>query len=293
MKNSVGIVIVTYNRLEMLKELIFSLQNQEYKNFKIIVVNNSSTDGTEEFLKLQKNLIVITQENCGGAGGFFTGLKYVAEHDFDYAWVMDDDVFVRETSLAKLMEKANGVEGFLCSKIVDFNENPCNVPGIFMGKQKNGEVEWNKRIEENLIKLSVASFVSVLIPVRVIKEIGLPYREFFIWGDDTEYTRRISSKYESYLCGSSIVEHHRKINKTLSIFSEKDSRRINNFYYFYRNTLFYEKKYSPLIKIFYRYCRVFFDFLRAIFTFKFKAAYVILKALFASLFFKPKVCYIC
>lgn len=293
MKDKVGIVVVTYNRLEMLKDLISSLRKQEYTNYKIIIINNSSTDGTENFLEQQKDLIVITQENCGGAGGFFTGLKYVAEHDFDYAWVMDDDVLVKENSLSKLIEKTNNVEGFLCSKVVDSDGNPCNVPGIFMGKQKNGEVEWNKKIEENLIKLSVASFVSVLIPVKIIKDVGLSYKEFFIWGDDTEYTKRISSKYESYLCGTSIVEHRRKINKTLSIFSEKDSRRINNFYYFYRNTLFYEKKYSSSIKVLYRYCRVIVDLLRAFFSFKFYAFYIITRALFASFFFKPKVCYIC
>lgn len=293
MKDKVGIVVVTYNRLEMLKDLISSLRNQEYSNYEIIVINNSSTDGTKNFLEQQTDLTVITQKNCGGAGGFFTGLKYVTEHDFDYAWVMDDDVLVKKNSLSKLIEKTNDVEGFLCSKVVDSEGNPCNVPGIFMEKQKNGEVEWNKKIEENLIKLSVASFVSVLIPIKVIKEVGLPYKEFFIWGDDTEYTKRISSKYESYLCGTSIVEHRRKINKTLSIFSEKDSRRINNFYYFYRNTLFYERKYSSSMKILYRYCRVIVDFLRAFFSFKFTALCVITRALIASFFFKPKVCYIC
>jgi len=292
MKN-IGIVIVTYNRLDYLKDLIESIRKQTYKEYKIICINNSSTDGTEEWLNQQADIVVITQENCGGAGGFYTGLKYIAENGFDYAWIMDDDVLVKENSLEELVVKTDECSGFLCSKVVDEQDRPCNVPGIWTRKQSNGEQEWSEKIEKNLVKLSVTSFVSVLIPVNVINEIGLPYKEFYIWGDDTEYTRRISEKYDSYLCGTSIVIHRRKINKVLSIFTEKEKRRIKNYFYFYRNGLFYQKKYSSFFQILYRYCRCLFDMIRALFTFKFAAFIVILKAFFASFFFRPKVSYLC
>lgn len=289
----VGVVIVTYNRLDFLKDLIASIRNQAYANYTIICINNSSTDGTEEWLAAQSDIITITQENCGGAGGFFTGLKYVAEHEFDYAWIMDDDVVVKEDSLSKLMDRADDCAGFICSKIVDGDGNPCNVPGIWGEKQKNGEQEWTDKAEKNLIRVSVASFVSVLIPTKVIMEIGLPYKEFYIWGDDTEYTRRISEEYSSYLCGDSVVEHRRKTSGILSVFTEKDRKRIRNFYFFYRNNLFYAIKYENVFHIIYRYARTIFDFFRAIFTFKFSASWFIFKALITSFFFHPKVVYLC
>ena len=75
----VGIVVVTYNRLALLKEAIDSLRNQIYTNREIVVVNNGSTDGTQEWLNAQKDIIVNTQQNLGGAGGLFTGVKYVGE----------------------------------------------------------------------------------------------------------------------------------------------------------------------------------------------------------------------
>lgn len=55
----VGIVVVTYNRLSLLKECIDALRHQTYKNFRIVIVNNGSTDGTCEWLSLQNDLIVI------------------------------------------------------------------------------------------------------------------------------------------------------------------------------------------------------------------------------------------
>lgn len=287
----VGVVIVTYNRLDFLKDLIASIRNQAYANYTIICINNSSTDGTQEWLAAQSDIITITQENCGGAGGFFTGLKYVAEHEFDYAWVMDDDVVVKEDSLSKLMDRADDCAGFLCSKVVDKDGNPCNIPGIYTKTQLNGYQLWDEKVEKNLIRLSTATFVSVLIPVKVIQEIGLPYKEFFIWGDDTEYTRRISETYPSYLCGNSVVEHRRIISGPPSIFTEKDKKRMQNFYYFYRNTLFYEKKYGNTFQILYRYKWAFLHFIKAMIKFKFSAEKLILKSIAASFFFRPKVVY--
>ena len=52
----VGIVVVTYNRLALLKEVIASLREQTYNNFQIIIVNNGSNDGTKEWLSLQNHL---------------------------------------------------------------------------------------------------------------------------------------------------------------------------------------------------------------------------------------------
>ena len=42
----VCIVVVTYNRLELLKEVVESLRNQTYTECQILVVNNGSTDST-------------------------------------------------------------------------------------------------------------------------------------------------------------------------------------------------------------------------------------------------------
>ena len=73
-------------------EVIDALRKQTYNDYQIVVVNNGSTDGTEKWLSQQRDIITITQENLGGAGGFFAGMKYVAEHGYEYCWIMDDDV---------------------------------------------------------------------------------------------------------------------------------------------------------------------------------------------------------
>ena len=51
----IGVVIVTYNRLEKLKIALKSYEKQSFKPQYILVVNNNSTDGTLEYLKEWKS----------------------------------------------------------------------------------------------------------------------------------------------------------------------------------------------------------------------------------------------
>ena len=242
----VGIVVVTYNRLALLKEAIDSLRNQTYSNREIVVVNNGSTDGTQEWLNSQKDLITITQENLGGAGGFFTGMKYVAEHDYDYCWVMDDDVVCQTDALQELINAYNRKPniGFVCSKVIGINGCPMNTPTVDDRHSSNGDADFTDLIAESMIKVKTATFVSVLCSVRTIKEVGLPYKEFFIWADDTEYTNRISLHYDCYMACKSVVIHKRAIQGALSFETETNPSRKKMYFYLMRNIAFVEFKYN-------------------------------------------------
>lgn len=244
----VGIVVVTYNRLALLKEAIDSLRNQIYTNREIVVVNNGSTDGTLEWLNSQKDLIVITQQNLGGAGGFFTGMKYVAEHDYDYCWIMDDDVVCHSDALQELVSAYNKKPniGFVCSKVIGINGCPMNTPTVDDRPSSNGDADFTDLIAESMIKVKTATFVSVLCSVKTIKEVGLPYKEFFIWGDDTEYTNRISLHHECYMVCKSVVVHKRAIQGPLSFETETNPLRQKMYFYMMRNDAFIEFKYNKL-----------------------------------------------
>ena len=52
-------IVVTYNRVNLLKECITALRNQTHKPDAILVINNGSTDDTAQWLQTQKDLLVI------------------------------------------------------------------------------------------------------------------------------------------------------------------------------------------------------------------------------------------
>lgn len=244
--DKVGIVVVTFNRLKLLKEVVDSLRNQDYLNRDIIIVNNGSTDDTRDWLDNQNDLIVINQGNCGGAGGFHTGMKYVAEHDYDYCWIMDDDVICKTTALAELLLgiKAKENIGFVCSKVLGMDNYAMNTPVVDNRPGNNGYSDYTDLINKQMIKVKEATFVSVLLSTKTICDFGLPYKEYFIWGDDTEYTMRISKQYDCYMVCKSIVIHCRTIQANLSFETEQDRRRLNNYYYMFRNQAYNNMKYK-------------------------------------------------
>lgn len=292
----VGIVVVTYNRLALLKKNIESLRSQTYKAYRIIVVNNGSTDGTEQWLSQQSDLLTINQDNSGGAGGFCTGLRYVSENQFDYCWLMDDDVICSPCALEELINASNilnGINyGFLCSSVFDINNNPCNVPDVSIKVQK-GYAEWSRFLLHSLVKVRCATFVSVFIPVKNIQEVGLPIKEFFIWGDDTEYTIRLSRKYPSYMVGKSIVSHLRVMTDGLSFLKETNPERIHLYYYMFRNQYYigkhgYWEKSMPKIRYF---VTKFLLLGKALSKCKFIHAKVVARAIVSSVLFNPKIEY--
>ena len=111
-------VVVTYNRLELLKRVITALKSQTVPVDKIIVINNGATDGTKEWLDSQDSLIAIHQDNVGGAGGFYRGIKEALTTKADWIWCMDDDVFPTSQCLEQLIlhYTAEDKTGILCPK---------------------------------------------------------------------------------------------------------------------------------------------------------------------------------
>ena len=232
-------VVVTYNRKELLKENIQCLLAQEPAPPAILIIDNHSTDGTKEYIQeyIQNSSITYydTGSNLGGAGGFSYGVKCAAEKGYDYIWLMDDDYMPQQTALAELQKadrQLNGQYGFLSSKVLWTDGNLC-----YMNRQRKTLTKSIDQLTEPLQPVVMASFVSLFIPLRIVKELGLPIKEFFIWTDDWEYTRRISRKYPCYAVRDSVVIHKSKSNTGANIATEGESR-LDRFDYLYRNDVY-------------------------------------------------------
>ena len=294
MKKDICTAIVTYNRLDLLKDAIKSIKAQNTPT-DILVVNNGSTDGTTDYLTTVDNIKVINQKNVGGAGGFFTALKYIAENGYRFAWVMDDDIIANPDTLTGLVNAYNEISkeekvGFLCSSVYSAEGETVNVPSISSSQNSTGYSDWNKCLDKGYVKVDFATFVSVFLPTEVIKEIGLPIKEYFIWGDDTEYTRRISLKYPCYLIGKSKITHLRNGGR-LSLHTINDPKRIEMFRYFIRNRISYLKLFSDK-----RGARGYIigcikDCVKFALKGKLKKSKVLLKGVFSSIGFNPVICY--
>lgn len=244
-------VIVTYNRLDILKKCIEAVLNQSYKDLKVVIIDNASTDGTRQYIEeLSNNKIIYinTGKNLGGAGGFNRGIKEAYLKGAKWVWIMDDDVLPNPNALEELMKALKIVKpqktSFLASCVYSPKGEAMNTPGVDL-RSKNGYPFWYEYLDKGLVKLNAATFVSILVNSAAIEKCGLPCSDFFIWGDDTEYTKRIYRHYGlAYLVGKSKVVHARANSANLTIFNETNKNRVSMYSYMIRNTLIYTREYA-------------------------------------------------
>lgn len=251
---NIACVVVTYNRKSLMLECINALQKQSYKLSKIIVIDNHSTDGTQEFLR-QNNVFAderieyhYQEKNLGGAGGFYEGIKKSLNDIYDWVWIMDDDTIPTESALEELILSMDTLKdekiSFLGSKVVGMNNEEMNLPTLSTRTDNTNYPIWMKYLDKSIIEVEDATFVSLLIKGEAIRTLGLPWKEFFIWGDDTEYTRRLTSNYgPAFVVGKSVVVHKRLGPSNLSIVEEQNKNRISMYRYQFRNGLINANEY--------------------------------------------------
>lgn len=250
----VAALVVTYNRKALLGECLRAILAQDHSVKKLVVIDNASTDGTEALFAPggEFDLPMIDyrcmQDNLGGAGGFKEGLSAARDSACDWVWLMDDDCIARPDTLSKLVEASRipgGMVSFLASSVFGPEGEPMNVPAVDDSLSSNGYPDWYRDLGEGLLKIKRATFVSLLINMDAVKQIGLPIASYFIWGDDTEYTSRLTRFYgPAYMVGTSKILHKRKNAKSLDIQNESDPKRLRNFRFHTRNNLIYFKIYE-------------------------------------------------
>ena len=100
MEITTTIIIPNYNGLKFMDECIRSLNAQTYPNFRTLVVDNGSTDGSVEWLKEHQIDTIFLPENTGFSGAVNVGIKAA---DTPYVLLLNNDVRVDEYFVAEMV----------------------------------------------------------------------------------------------------------------------------------------------------------------------------------------------
>lgn len=296
----INCVVVTYNRLALLKECIAALKSQTHEINNIYIINNNSTDDTRnylnEFVSNPQFAIINLPQNIGGAGGFSEGIKRAVMDGCDWVWIMDDDTIPANDALEELVKGTEVAEnvGYVCSRVVwtDGMIHKMNIPKFDSLNKHHLPINYYSNIADVLL-IKAASFVSILINQKAVREVGLPIKEFFIWGDDTEYTTRIY--LHDYVClyaGRSIALHKTTENY-ISQLQTAPLEALWKFQYGFRNDIFIRRmrkgNFLFLISVINSYRKAVRHINKRRGNDKKEFLKVIRKACWNGLFFKPKI----
>jgi len=220
--NRIGVVIVTYNRLDKLKTALQCFEQQTVLPEYVLVVDNASTDDTESYLKTWRESeagftkhVIRNGQNLGGSGGFYTGLERAKQLSADWIWVSDDDAFpekraIEEASAYLKEHKAewSGIAA-ICGAVI--NDGEIDIThrknmysrGVWVVEKLIPKTEYEKKAFE----LNGFSYVGTMIHKMKLNEAGLTMKDYFIWWDDTEHSLRLS-KTGRILCVPAVRIHH-------------------------------------------------------------------------------------
>ena len=245
-------VVVTWNRRDLLEESLRATLRQTRPADRVVVVDNASTDGTDEMLHAEFDGVEVVRatRNSGGAGGFALGIRHALESGpCTVLWLMDDDTVPTATALEALVSARAGYPGrapaLVASRVIwtDGREHPMNTPRPRPGA---GRAEREYAARGGCLPIRSASFVSVLVDAEVVRERGLPIADYFLWNDDFEFTTRVIRGNVGLSCPASVVVH-----KTRT-FASTDADPGERFFYEVRNKVWVftrSRGLSPLEKI--------------------------------------------
>jgi GT2 family glycosyltransferase len=258
----IAAVVVTFNRLELLKQCIQSLRIQTYKLDEIIIINNSSMDGTLEWLNQQNDLTIITQENSGSAGGQHTGIKTAYEKGYDWILCTDDDTSFDGNYIRILMEYAisKGILFLGGSVINEKNELLVNHRGLLKEKIIKEKIQIPIDIQgytSEIVFVQFISFVGMILNRTIIDKVGFPNNKFFYQHDDVEYCFRIKKYFSGLLVPAATMIHKERESHNFKKFrniKERKNHALSKTKLFYdvRNLTFIVLTYysNPFIKYF-------------------------------------------
>ncbi len=237
----IAAAVVTYNRKELLIKCIEKIRNQTFKLDSILVVNNSSSDGTLEWLNLQTDLFVITQENLGSAGGQFAAVNFYSQKDINWLWLMDDDIAPEDDCLEELVNVclsnpyASAVVPvrYENGDLLTYEAKDINLTKFYRGF--NRKFISSSDLIHKYFEIKTFPFEGPLINIQAINNIGLPDAKFFIIADDTDYAIRLSEY------GKILMVSNAKMNKLIV-----SNQMVFNWklYYQLRNLIYLDRTYG-------------------------------------------------
>lgn len=247
------IIILNWNGWKDTVECVESCRQLSYQHFRILLVDNGSTDGSEGILRKRFPDIefIQTGDNLGFAGGNNVGIRYALENHADFVWLLNNDTLVQPAALSALIETAelDSRAGIIGSKIlIDSRPQYIWFAGGFWSFSKSlltirGENEKDSGQYERRAEVDFITGCSLLIRAFTIRDIGLLDERYFLYWEDTDWNAKARERgWKIFYSPQSVIQH--KVSSSFDIKTDQQA------YYYLRNKLlFYEQHFPAMFPV--------------------------------------------
>jgi GT2 family glycosyltransferase len=245
-------VIPTYNCKQPLEKCLDVVRRQTRPVDEIIVVDNASTDGTQEMIqeRFVPNITYVRlPENLGGSGGYNKGMRLAYEHGHEWIWCLDSDALPSETTLNDMLSAECSSKAPVVAKACALRDPQTGLlyPGGYFESRKRAkdasfpQAAWVGKT----VPVDSATLCCLLVRSDAAQRAGFIDPGLFIYLDEFFFSRELKAQGEIALVGTTVVEHRywaggRSRIWGQSRFPVEEHWRM---YYQYRNRFLYEKRY--------------------------------------------------
>ncbi len=246
----IGVLVLNWNSPQDTIRCLRSIENSDYSNYQVLVVDNGSEDDSLD--QLQKTFpdlkILETGQNLGYTGGNNVGIRYSIEQGVDYIMILNNDTLVAPSMLHKLVSAAeNFPQAGLVGPLIFSLESPSNLfaAGSFIDWKKGKT--WHRFMFQpasgiiESLETQPVDFIAgccMLISRTAIEKVGLLSPSYYLNYEDVDFAFKIKTAGLSVLFVPEAIIWH-KISATL------EKLPLVNIYYITRNSLFFFNKCAP------------------------------------------------
>lgn len=260
--------ICTYNRAESLKRTLESALNLDYRNYKIVVIDNNSADNTIDIVKLYPQVIYLLEKKQGIAYARNRFLAYCIEkNDAEYIGFIDDDETLPRNWLSSMLDcfKTNKRIAVVTGAVIPVYEI---LPPEYMPDGLHNAYENKKEINTFYEKFSALTG-NCLFKYQILKEKGIRFNEnlgrkgkILMAREDTKFfSDLVEPEYlYGFTCKAFINHYIEKERLTFKYFARR---------FFYEGVSeYYCKNKTILIKSLFKLFIQMLHFIIVLFTFK-------------------------
>jgi hypothetical protein len=196
----VYIIILNWNGKNLLKDCLSSLfKLTDYPNYKVIVVDNGSSDGSVEFVKKKfpKTVVLALDKNYGFAKGNNEGIKKALNKKCKYVVTLNNDTKLTRNWLKELVRVAESDEKIgMCAPKILFMNDPkrINTTGISLRRVVDaidrGFNQFDNGKFDKLEEIFGPCAAAALYRCKMLEEIGLFDEDYFAYQEDVDLALR-------------------------------------------------------------------------------------------------------
>ena len=211
------IIIVNYNNFSFTCSCIKSIFNSSFKNYKIIIVDNNSTD--DSLIKIQdfrnKSSILIDliskKKNNGYASGINSGIRLaIKKEDCHDLFLLNNDTVIDHRCLKELID--NYQSNTITSPVIYSYENKNNVHS-YGGKLNKYLLTTSNMKVYDPINISYLPGTALFLEKKIIKILGFLPEEYFMYYEDVDWSTKALLNNMSLVVNKKSIIYHRIKNR--------------------------------------------------------------------------------